>query len=125
MNTKKRYVIQTLTPGTGYSAVWAHDYGGNIQIEIRPLDFIAAVDVQHYRDGKWIDDGSDVVGVVLCDGFFEVVTDFANCHGIVRDGASWAECLDLLPPGLASRVVKPDATIETKQDGMKGHLLNV
>ena len=115
-----RYVIRSITPANGFSAVWSHAHGAGIQIEIRPLDFIAVADVQHYKQGKWIDAGSDVVGVELGEGFFQVVTDFVSCHGIVRDGASWSECLDLLPSELASRAVEPNAMYEPERNNLKG-----
>src|SRR5215203_4346616 len=105
VKTKPKYAIQTLTPANGFSAVWSHDHGGDVQVEIRPLDFIAVANAQHFQNGKWIDGESEIVGVDLAEGFFLPITELNNCHGIVRDGTSWAECLDLLPSELASRVV--------------------
>jgi hypothetical protein len=121
----KRYEIQSLTPANGFSAVWSHDYGGSVQVDVRPLDFIATALVQEYQHGKWVDTETDVVGVALGDGFFEVVDENANCHGIVRDGASCDECLDLLLPELRSRVIKPVGNTDLKRSGKKGDLLNV
>jgi hypothetical protein len=101
------------------------DYGGKVEVEIRPFDFIAAATVQQCQNGKWIEDRSDVVGVELGEGFFQVLDDFANCHGIVRDGASWDECLDLLLPELRSRVVKPERQTDQDHNRGKGELVNV
>ena len=67
--------------------------------------------------------GSDVVGDELGEGFFEVATDFGSCHGIVRDGASWTECLDLVPSDLASRVVEPNAMYEPERYNLKGEAI--
>src|SRR5687767_14262057 len=103
--SKKRYVIRTILPAIGYLAVWSHAVDNAIEVETRTLDFSAVADVQYLRDGEWVYDDWEVVGIELGEGYFDVVTDCENCHGIVRQGATWEYCVSLLPTELQRRAV--------------------
>jgi hypothetical protein len=107
---KSRHIIRGLAPGSGFLAVWSHVVEDSIEIETRPLDFIALDEIQKDKDGEWIYDDWELVGIELTAGFFDVVTDSENCHGIVRDGATWAERLELVPRELQARVMPPSVS---------------
>jgi len=107
MTTQARtqHLIRGLAPAAGYRAVYAYEENGGVTVDPVPFDFFGAADVRVRRDGEWVDDRSEIVGLKLGDGFFDILDDDANFYGIVRDGATWEECVELLPSELQVLVV--------------------
>ena len=107
MNKHKQYKLRDVFPATGYSAVWSFEEGDHVVINVHPLDFLAIRDVLINHRGKEIIDDSELVGIELLEGYFDIVTDLDNCHGIVRDESTWSEWLELVPSEVRDRIVMP------------------
>jgi hypothetical protein len=121
-----QFMPRNLLAAQGYLAIYSHEVDGGIEIEQVPLDFIAVADRQTPLGSKWIDDGLDIVGVTLSEGSFCVANADRNFHGIVRAGATWDECLQLLPSDLRARVVRtePIAALDRTESHESGMLIS-
>src|SRR4051794_40605560 len=106
IQARPKYEIRSLAPADGYLAVYSHRTGDRIELETMPFDFVGVADLRLNRKGEWVNSGSEIVGVKLSDGDFDVLSNDDNFHGIVQKGATWDECVGLLPSELQSRVVK-------------------
>jgi hypothetical protein len=105
---RSKYNIRSIVPGRDYKGVWTHEVDGELVLEAYPLDFIGVADRQVFSDDKWVDDGPDIVPVMLFDSFFDVVDENENFHGIVPVGASWEDCFELVPPDRQRRLHRSD-----------------
>jgi len=93
----KDYTIRQIMPATGFVAVFAMDSetSDKCWLESVPIDLLAVVDVvEKTLEGKigavgrevGREEYTDVVGLELDDGFFQVVNDASNFAGLQRVG---------------------------------------
>ena len=110
MPSDQFFAIRSVAPASGYQGVWGYHCDDGISMERWPIDFVGVADVLKRQDGQWVNVDTQVVGIELVNGKFEVAPNIPCYYGIVRDSATHEECLDLLPRDLRSRVIQQAET---------------